>query len=330
VNQDLSEHILQPQFKLEMASFCFTLRADNDAQLPPYLGSTLRGAMGKAFRSGACMTKAQNCQGCMFASQCAYAYIFETSREQVDGEKKKVASLYIPHPFVLEPTLGDKTHYLKGDTLQFKVVLIGKGIQFLPFFIAAFGQAGIEGLGAGRHRFHLVSVEQQSEEEKVSLWDGGNQMLTQPITRIFSNGQTGETVNDITLDLQTPLRIVDGGRLSADLSFNLLMRSIFRRLDILGKIHGQGALQIPYRDYLSRADEVKMWKEETQLNWQDWERYSNRQKCSMKMGGLCGRLSYKGDLSIFMPYLRMAQVSHVGKGTVFGLGKIAILGETIK
>lgn len=325
MNQVFSELNLQSQFKLSMASFCFTLRAVEDAQLPAYLGSTLRGAMGRAFRLGACMTKAQNCTACMFASQCAYAYIFETSREQVMGEEKKSTPLYVPHPFVLEPPLDAKTRYQKGDALQFNVVLIGTGIQFLPFFIAAFGQAGLDGFGAGLYRFRLESVEQLRREEKVLLWDGGNQILAKPIEQILTDEQNGEKVNTISLVLQTPLRLVDSGSLSADLRFNLLMRSIFRRLDLLGKTHGQGALQIPYRDYLARADEVKMLMEETQLSWNDWERYSNRQKRPLKMGGLCGRLSYQGDLSIFMPYLRMAQEIHVGKGTVFGLGKIALM-----
>ncbi|KUO70797.1 MAG: hypothetical protein APF81_12750 [Desulfosporosinus sp. BRH_c37] len=318
-------------FKLEMASFRFTLRADQEAQLPPYLGSTLRGAMGKAFRSGACMTKAPSCKGCMFAKQCAYAYIFETSIDQVNEETRKTISHFIPHPFVLEPPVAGKTLYHKGEELQFQVALIGKGLQFLPFFIAAFGQAGLDGLGVRRHKFHLTSVEQVCGGEKVHLWDGGNQMLAQPKTHIFSDEQAEQAEQDeqvferVSLELQTPLRLVDGGRLTADLTFTLLMRSIFRRLNLIGKIHGQGALQIPYRDYLARADEVKMVSSDTHLNWQDWERYSNRQKRSLKMGGLCGTLSYQGDLGIFMPYLRMAQAFHVGKGTVFGLGKVKLL-----
>jgi hypothetical protein len=320
-----SETVLQPQFKLEMANFRFTFSADEEAQLPLYLGSTLRGAMGRVFRNNACMTKARVCFGCMYASQCAYAYIFETSKEQVHENNKNNVPLNIPHPFVLEPPLEAKTMYKKGEVLQFNVVLIGRGIQFLPFFISAFSQAGLEGLGAGRYHFHLSKVEQLNGEKKIPLWEGGNQFLTQPYAQILTDEQDGKAVNGITLDLQTPLRLIEGGRLSVDISFNLLMRGIFRRLYILGLIHGQGALKIPFQDYLARASEVKLRKPLTQINWQEWERYSNRQKRTLKMGGLCGRLSYQGDLSLFMPYILMAQELHIGKGTVFGLGKIVLI-----
>ena len=322
-----SEPVPQTQFKfkLEMANFRFAFIADEEAQLPLYLGSTLRGAMGRVFRNNACMTKARICSGCMFVRQCAYAYIFETSKEQVHENNKDNVPLNIPHPFVLEPPLKAKTLYRKGEALQFNVVLIGRGIQFLPFFISAFGQAGLDGLGAGRYKFHLSKVEQLSGERKVPLWEGGNQFLTQPYAQILTDEQDGKVVNSITLDLQTPLRLIEGGRLSIDISFNLLMRGIFRRLYILGLIHGQGALIIPFQDFLARADEVMLRRPLTQISWQEWERYSNRQKRTLKMGGLVGRLSYQGDLTLFMPYIRMAQELHVGKGTVFGLGKIALI-----
>jgi hypothetical protein len=319
-----SVYKLQSRFEISMARFRFTMRADEDARLPVYLGSTLRGAMGKAFRKGACMTRARTCENCMFVGQCAYAYIFETTSEQVRAEIKNIIPLYIPHPFVLEPPVTRKTSYTKGDSLQFNVVLIGTGIQFLPFFIAAFGQAGIDGLGAGRFKYHLESVEQLIEGKNILLWEGGNTLVARPNEQLLTDNPDDQSVNTIIMDLQTPLRLRDGGSLSADLSFTLLMRSIFRRLDLLGKIHGSGALHIPYRDYLLQADDIKIQAERTDLRWIEWERYSNRQKSSLKMGGLCGRVCYTGDLTIFMPYLLMAQELHAGKGTAFGLGKIAI------
>jgi hypothetical protein len=62
----------------------------------------------------------------------------------------------------------------------------------------------------------------------------------------------------------------------------------------------------------------------TDLRWQDWQRYSNRQGRAMEMGGFVGTVEIAGDLAPFLPLLRSAEVLHVGKGATFGLGRIAV------
>lgn len=62
-----------------------------------------------------------------------------------------------------------------------------------------------------------------------------------------------------------------------------------------------------------------------QLNEDNIIRYSNRQKAKIKLDCLSGKVLYKGDITEFMPYLRIAEIIHVGKGTAMGLGKIKII-----
>jgi hypothetical protein len=43
------------------------------------------------------------------------------------------------------------------------------------------------------------------------------------------------------------------------------------------------------------ADEVKILKRD--LHWQDWQRRSNRQHTTMKMGGFVGKISLELELT---------------------------------
>jgi CRISPR/Cas system endoribonuclease Cas6 (RAMP superfamily) len=54
------------------------------------------------------------------------------------------------------------------------------------------------------------------------------------------------------------------------------------------------------------------------------ERRSNQQKTKLKMGGFTGDITLDGDLEPFTSLLRLSEVLHVGKGTVFGLGKMVL------
>ncbi|MFQ5903237.1 MAG: CRISPR system precrRNA processing endoribonuclease RAMP protein Cas6 [Candidatus Binatia bacterium] len=58
--------------------------------------------------------------------------------------------------------------------------------------------------------------------------------------------------------------------------------------------------------------------------WHGWERYSARQDTRMKMGGFVGKVEYQGEVSGFIPLLRLGQRIHVGKGTGFGLGRYVV------
>ena len=78
-----------------------------------------------------------------------------------------------------------------------------------------------------------------------------------------------------------------------------------------------------YRQWIERAAGVTAV--ETALRWHDWERYSQRQKQKMKLGGLVGEVEFAGEWQPFLPLLRLGAALHVGNGTGFGLGRYEIL-----
>lgn len=58
----------------------------------------------------------------------------------------------------MEPPLETKTHYHPGEILTFHLVLMGKAINYLPYFIVVFRELGQMGMGKGRKKYHLDEV----------------------------------------------------------------------------------------------------------------------------------------------------------------------------
>jgi CRISPR-associated endoribonuclease Cas6 len=126
-----------------------------------------------------------------------------------------------------------------------------------------------------------------------------------------------------TLRFLTPTRLKAGGRLREDFRFRELAFAALRRMLELAHFHVPGErVDWEIRPYLEQASAVRVTA--TDLRWQDWQRYSNRQGRSMEMGGFVGTVEVAGDLVPFLPLLRSAEILHVGKGATFGLGRVAV------
>ncbi len=89
--------------------------------------------------------------------------------------------------------------------------------------------------------------------------------------------------------------------------------------------HSSHKLELDFKGMIERAEAVKTVRKD--LVWVDWERYSSRQDARMKLGGFTGMIEFEGDLTEFMPYLRVGEIVHIGKATSFGLGKFRIEAE---
>ncbi|MCW3488680.1 CRISPR system precrRNA processing endoribonuclease RAMP protein Cas6 [Dethiobacter alkaliphilus] len=308
---------------LEYGRFRFRLRAACEAVLPPFKGSALRGVLGRALYKIACHSPRNTCEGCMFLTRCAYAYIFDTNPHTVSGE---IGQRYVPHPYIIEPFLDGRESYAPGDILSFNLVLLGQSLDYLPYVIMAFQEVEKIGLGAGRYPFILESVEQDLGGSSETIWRGGKSFLQSPKREDLScylrpgSRVSGEKVK---LELETPMRLVFGGEMVTALMFPVLMRALFRRIGFLARAHGKAPLELPFQELLQKAESIKTV--EPELSWQEWERYSARQRKKLQMGGLVGSACFKGKLQEFLPFLRMGEIVHVGKGTVFGLGKIRII-----
>ena len=308
---------------VKWARFRVGLRAQEELHLPGYKGSTFRGAFGNALRRVVCALRRDTCEGCLVREQCVYAYVFDTPVPQDSERMRKYP--YAPHPFVIEPPEERDRVYAPGETLTFGLVLMGRAIDYLPYFVYTFDRMGETGIGRGRGKFRLEEAYAVGEDSDVRrVYDGESQSLSGDYPRLSASAlePVKPADGEVQLRFTTPTRIKYQGRLTLELTFEILVRNLLRRISSLAYFHCGGELDLDYRDMIERAKAVELVHRN--LVWYDWERYSARQDERMKLGGFTGRIVFRGDLDGFGPLLRVGEHLHIGKGTSFGLGRYRI------
>ncbi|HEX8949253.1 MAG TPA: CRISPR-associated protein Cas6, partial [Dissulfurispiraceae bacterium] len=55
-----------------------------------------------------------------------------------------------PHPFIIEPPSETKKIYKPGDEVVFGLTLVGRAIDYIPYFIYTFDELGRIGIGKGK------------------------------------------------------------------------------------------------------------------------------------------------------------------------------------
>jgi len=315
----------------------FTLLADTACSLAPRKGSMLRGAFGNALRRTVCvMPPKQACEPCMLRRQCVYTRLFETL---IDGPAPRFLRGLptAPRPYIFEPF--DLTRDFAPDKpLRFDLALLGQAAELFPYAIYAVDRMAQTGLTQRRHRFHLDRVDwhagkSQPDQDAATtpengswrkLYDGADKRLLSEVALQTPGDGNGEFQGDcVQLRFLTPTRLKFKDELKIDFTFRMLVFKMLRRVLELAHFHvPEARVDWEFHDLLVAADEVEIVQRD--LNWCDWVRRSNRQNTTMKMGGFTGSITLQGPLAPFAGLLKASELVHVGKGAVFGNGKVGV------
>lgn len=311
-----------------LAKYHFVLEAIDPLYLPPPKGTVLRDGVGYMFKRLAC-SESYPCDGdCVQGNSCPYSYVFETRLPEVSQVLHNFTE--VPRPFIIEVSNDSHNHILPGEQLVFGLILVGHGIQYLPYFVAVFRELGWVGLGHTRGKYSLISVDaispydQKSErvyqiDEHLALQLSDFIITKNLVVAYASNLPTDR----LTMEFVTPARLKHQGRwVGEGPPFEVLIKSLLGRISSLSYFHCQERLEVDFRELIDRAAHIKITEKKT--DWQDWSRFSGRQKQRIEMGGLVGTITYAGDLKDFLLFLALGELVHVGKGAVFGNGKFSI------
>lgn len=305
----------------KLAKFELVLTPKKTLFLPEYVGSALRGNLDSSFRQIVCFNRKISCKDCLLKERCIYSYIFEASPSESLGKLWKNTD--IPRPFIVEPPLDGRGEYKRGELLKLGFILIGRAIDYLPYFILAFKELGSIGLGGKRDKYSLCSVNSNGQVVYSS-----KEEVIKGIGRIVSfadilQGVAGDYPKDkLGINFLTPTRLKFEERYILTPEFHIVLRNLLQRISSLSYFHCQEEFIFDFKEMIERARWVRIEKDETW--WWDWERYSRRQNARRRLGGIMGRVTYIGDFESFLPLILLGKYVHVGKGTTFGLGRYTI------
>lgn len=304
---------------LPLARYRLHWRATTPIHFPDYAGSMLRGAFGHALRRVSCMTRQKDCTGCPLLGTCPYPAIF--APPPVEHALQRFTQ--IPAPYLIEPPAWGERSLAPGEPFSFNLVLCGRALKELPLVTLALRQALQRGIGPGDGQAELIALNQQNgqhdrESDEIPLYQPANgQFARHAQTLPEAPSQACEA---ITLHFTTPLRLQENGHALPPnrLTARALLMAAIRRASLMAEFHGANPPPWNFTELSALSVAVN---DEKDLKWQDWTRRSARQQQTMKLGGVIGTWTLHGKLTPFLPALHLGQWLHIGKETVFGLGR---------
>ncbi len=286
----------QHGFSLSYIHLKVVLISEESAQLPFYLGSTLRGVIGHTLQQ----------------DKEAYDYLY---RNYVFSNHK----MDVVNPYMIIPSLQEQGNYPKGSELEFEIILLGDAQCYTVSVIKALSRIHNLGLGVMRSPFILQKV--LHKQDQRIIWQDGyfNSIAMRqeelPYLCLLD-------VKKVILQIHTPLRIRRKGKILLKIDFPTIFRNIANRMEELTKRYGGWVDKEEIASLMILSQDIIVVREELRL--EELKRYSNRQGKTMDLSGLLGSIEFEGNITPFVPWLYAIQKLHIGRNTTFGMGNITV------
>jgi len=294
--------------------------------LPEFPGSTLRGGFGNAFRQITCTQKKTDCHKCLLITSCPFGYIFSTEPERNTARLKNIMD--IPRPYVIRPCNNTGGEHSEGEHIDFEQVIIGKAIDFLPYFIVAFKELGEIGLGSGKGRYELKNAyitKPKNNYTEIYNIDRGAISYSEDIITLWQDiiGSQYKKPREVEINFITPLRLeVENVLLEWAPEFDELILNLVRRTNNMAYFHCDIIDELNFAEIKEKSYNIDIV--DSDIKVVNWSRYSERQDKRIPLKGIIGSVVYKGEIKPFLPLLRLGEYINIGKNTTMGMGRIEI------
>ncbi len=223
-----------------------------------------------------------------------------------------------PTPFLFDilPLQGGAK---AGSRVEVKLLLAGSAATasvriYLESLLHLFGDNPIFAVkGVKLSKIEALSLD--SSRSFIGDSSGKLELSAIPVAGFdeFLSASTGIS-SSITLLFSTPLRLMSAGSPLREIPFAPLAGSLFRRISSIASYYGGVELDHDFKWLADMSREIRC--SSSALEWVNW---------GSGLQGLIGEATYKGDLTGFIPFLKLGELLHAGKGASYGMGRYKIL-----
>jgi hypothetical protein len=238
--------------------------------------------------------------------------------------------------------MNGKTKFQPGEEFQFDLVLIGRALDHLPYFVLSFRELAAQGLGLNRAKCelrHVFEVEPDRAEAHGQsqghgpagasdlIYDSADQVFHAPkgldletwlrerVSALSGNGR-------VTVRFLTPTLLKAENSVTRDPEFHHLFKRLRDRINSLSTFFGSGPLTVDFSGLGARAEQVVRLS--SNMHWEERFRTSSKTGQRHELSGFTGSSVYSGQLQEFLPWLALGELVHLGKHTAWGSGWIAL------
>ncbi|MCS6927837.1 MAG: CRISPR system precrRNA processing endoribonuclease RAMP protein Cas6, partial [Candidatus Binatia bacterium] len=223
----------------------------------------------------------------------------------------------------VKPPLATTTRYLPGEALCFEFVVVGKAIDYLPYFIVAFRELGEGGFGLNRARCTLAAMEAIGPTGEVTaVYDGKEGVVRPPQqnlswSQLQARAERLRGLREITVRFLTPIALKVQGEMATVPQFHHLIKRLRDRVNALAYFYCGGTLDLDFKEVGQQAEKVR--EVAVKGRWIAHDRRT-RKGVTQDLSGFVGEVTYRGEVEPFLPLLLVGEYVHVGKNAAFGNG----------
>jgi hypothetical protein len=225
-----------------------------------------------------------------------------------------------PKPYLICPNEDLKTHWHKNELYYFDIFLFGEATQLGETIVRAIQYGQNLGFGKQRTSFSITCIS--------SLLPQREQPGIHSTTLLdwFSKDIVMANQCEIALTFITPVRIKVANNILKNQGPDLVLfiKQIARRLTQLGRFWVCDEVEL-IKSIYSELPVFGDYEFTSHCYFEDWQRYSLKEKSALPFGGLKGQVSFYGEISNALPWLYIGEQLHIGGKTTFGLGNYQLI-----